>query len=350
MSHKTPILLIGATGYVGGSVLSRLLSHPSKDTFDITVLVRSEEKAKKLESFGVKTVVGSYKDLALAEKLAEDAHVLFSLADADHIESTNAFLRGLRKRHATLGDLPIAIHVSGTGLLTYGDANTKGLAVSEKIYRDDDPDDIEKSFPPDAFHREIDLAYVHADKEGYVKSYIILPSTIWGIAKNQLVDAGIANPQSIQIPALIRAAVARKQAGVVGKGVSLWPDVNIEEQADFIVLLYDAIVTNPEKVGHGRDGFYFGENGEHSWYDISKAIGQALVKLGVSESDEPTPFTTEELVKYFGSEAIGNYFGTNSRARANHSRSLGWDPKLGPQDMLNSIYPEVAATLKQQKE
>ena len=33
------------TGYIGGSVLSRLLEHPSASTFDITVLVRSEEKA-----------------------------------------------------------------------------------------------------------------------------------------------------------------------------------------------------------------------------------------------------------------------------------------------------------------
>jgi hypothetical protein len=66
--------------------------------------------------------------------------------------------------------------------------------------------------------------------------------------------------------------------------------------------LYDAIVTNPEKVGHGRDGFYFGINGEHTWYDISKAIGQAMVKLGLSKSDEPTTFSHDEIIKYFGTE------------------------------------------------
>ena len=35
-------------GYLGGSVLSRLLAHPSRDTFEITAIVRSAEKAKKL--------------------------------------------------------------------------------------------------------------------------------------------------------------------------------------------------------------------------------------------------------------------------------------------------------------
>ena len=60
-------------------MLARLLAHPNANTFDITVLVRSAEKAKKLESFGVKAVVGSTDDLALVEKLAEEAHVVISL-------------------------------------------------------------------------------------------------------------------------------------------------------------------------------------------------------------------------------------------------------------------------------
>ncbi|KAI0091097.1 NAD-P-binding protein [Irpex rosettiformis] len=345
---KTPIFLIGATGYIGGTVLARLLAHPSKDTFDITVLVRSEEKAKKLETFGVKTVIGSYTDTALVEQLAEKAHVVFSCADADALDAANAFLAGLRKRHAKLGDLPILIHTSGTGLLTFGDS-AKGEQPTDKIYFDNDPDDIEKSFPPTALHRNVDLAIVQADKEGYVRAYIVLPSTIWGIAKNPLVDAGIQNPHSQQIPALINAALARGQAGVVGKGRAYWPSVNIEEQGDLFIILYDAVVSNPEKIGHGRDGFYFGENGEHLWYDISKAIGKVLVKRGISKSDEPTSFTTEELVKYFISEEIGGSFGTNSRARGIHSRSIGWQPKLGTRDMLDSIDTEVEAILKLQQ-
>lgn len=47
------------------------------------MLIRSPEKAKKLEAFGVKPVVGSFKDLALVEKLSEEAHVVFSLVRLD---------------------------------------------------------------------------------------------------------------------------------------------------------------------------------------------------------------------------------------------------------------------------
>ena len=66
-------------------------------------------------------------------------------------------------------------------------------------------------------------------------------------------------------------------------------------------MLYDAIVRDPETVGHGREGYYFGENGEHSWYSISRAIGEAFVELELGTDPEPTSFTEDELVRYFGS-------------------------------------------------
>ena len=78
-SRSSPYLIDGAdyqmsryAGYIGGSVLSRLLSHPGANTFDIIAMVRSHEKAKKLEGFGIKAVVGSFKtDLALVESIVE---------------------------------------------------------------------------------------------------------------------------------------------------------------------------------------------------------------------------------------------------------------------------------------
>jgi len=67
------------------------------------------------------------------------------------------------------------------------------------------------------------------------------------------------------------------------------------------VILYDAIVKGDNKaLGHGREGYYFGESGEYLMYDVAKTIASALVKLGRGESEEPTTFTKEELDKYLG--------------------------------------------------
>lgn len=65
-------------GYIGGTVLSRLLAHPDAQSLDVTALLRSVDKAKKLEAFGVKSVVGSYEETALIEKLSEASHVVFT--------------------------------------------------------------------------------------------------------------------------------------------------------------------------------------------------------------------------------------------------------------------------------
>ena len=67
-------------GYIGGAVLSSLLNHPRSDTFDITALIRSPEKANTLnDKFGVKAVVGSHAELDKIEELAEGSHVVFHL-------------------------------------------------------------------------------------------------------------------------------------------------------------------------------------------------------------------------------------------------------------------------------
>ncbi|KAI0787434.1 NAD(P)-binding protein [Fomes fomentarius] len=340
---RTSIFLTGATGYIGGAVLARLLKHPNASKFDITALVRNADKAKILQSqFGVKAVVGTHQELDKIQALAEQSHVVFHLADADDEPFIQSLLEGLKKRHEKTGDIPILIHTSGTGVLT---DNARGEYATDTIYDDTNVEQI-KSIPATAFHRNVDLRVVDADQKGYVRSHIIVPSTIYGIAKHELVNAGVSNPHSIQVPGVIRASLGRKRAGVVGKGKALWPDVHIDDTADLYITLFDSILNNPDKTGHGWEGFYFGANGEHSWGQISAAIGEALVDLGISDNAEPTSFTVEELVKYFGSEEVGWYNGTNSRARANRGRSIGWKPKYTTEDFLKSIRPEVEALVK----
>jgi len=246
----------------------------------------------------------------------------------------------LKARHAKTGSTPVLIHTSGTGVLIDSAA---GMYEDETIYSDANVKQME-SIPVTQLHRDVDLEILNADKEGYVRTYLILPSTIYGIASGKLVDLGIQNSFSIQIPSLIKASIDRRQAGMVGLGKNRWPNVHIDDVADLYIVLFDYVRLNPS-TDHGREGYYFGENGEHLLYDISKAIGRALVNLGVSESDEPTTFTKEELGKYYGGSEI---MGTNCRSRADHSRAIGWKPTKTTEDMLASIRPEVEIFLKKQ--
>jgi nucleoside-diphosphate-sugar epimerase len=155
------ILFIGATGYIGGSILSRLLQHPKRETFDITVLIRSAAKAKDFESFGLKTVIGSLDDLDSLERLASESDVVFQSADSDNLPATKAILKGIKTKFEKTNKPPVLIHTSGTGELI---DNAQGKFAGGIIYSDLDVSAIE-ALSPTSPHRHVDTTIVAADVE-----------------------------------------------------------------------------------------------------------------------------------------------------------------------------------------
>ncbi|TFY82933.1 hypothetical protein EWM64_g1075 [Hericium alpestre] len=338
---KIHIFVTGATGYIGGSVIQELLNHPKADQFEITAYVRNEDRANKLNGLGLKTALGSLDDTEKLAELASQADIVINMADADHYKGNMAILEGLKKKHEKTGKVPILIHTSGTGVLTDDAAGEKEM---DTIYYDNNPEQIE-SLPDTQIHRDTDLKVVEADKQGYARTYIILPGTIYGIATGKLFDLGISNPHSVQVPWLVKASLARGQAGVVGEGKNLWPNVDIRDVAQLYITVFNRVLENPDATPHGREGFFFAVNGEHRLIDVSKEIGKAVYELGKSKTPEVTTFTDEENQKFFG----GTYLGTNSRARAENSKSIGWKPTRTTKDFLASIKPEVEALAAKQQ-
>ena len=57
------------------------MKHPEASSFEITALVRSAEKAEKLKTLGVKTVIGSYTDpdLSVIKNAAAESDVVFAI-------------------------------------------------------------------------------------------------------------------------------------------------------------------------------------------------------------------------------------------------------------------------------
>jgi hypothetical protein len=71
------IFFTGATGYIGGAFLNRLLSHPERSSFSISILVRDVEKAEKFkEQFGLNPIVGSLDNFDLLEEAASKADIV----------------------------------------------------------------------------------------------------------------------------------------------------------------------------------------------------------------------------------------------------------------------------------
>lgn len=121
---------------------------------------------------------------------------------------------------------------------------------------------------------------------------------------------------------------------MVGLGKNIWPNVEIHERkwnptinqfasgrvsifsnlhmlncvfpwitvGDLYNHLFDAVVVSsslPSTPGHGREGYYFGANEEHTLYQVGKSISDVMLKMHKSNGGEPTTFTQEEINKYF---------------------------------------------------
>jgi len=243
-----------------------------------------------------------------------------NLADADNMKLVKAILEGLNKRIKTASRTPIFIQTSGTSLLNGSiPEDIKGDKEYNKVYSDKKVDEIWNlpvSFP----HHDVDLAALEATKSG-IKFYIVIPPTIHGVSKHAL------NPLSIQIPSLIRAALSRGQAGVVGTGANSWSYVHVEDLADAYVLILEGAVSG--KAPEGRNGVYFASKGWYKHSEMALKIAEVLHKLApeIVQTTTISPFGPEEISKYLFGEFVGIVFGGNSCCTADNTMSLGWKPE-----------------------
>lgn len=324
---QTRVFFTGATGYIGGTVLTKTLAYfrdAGKDV-SVRVLVRNEAKKALVQKWAARLgvsleyVMGSLDNVEVIETEVATADISIDTADADHFKAQEAFLRGLDKAIAA-GKHPLYIHTSGTGLLVDG---VYGSKLTDKIYDDAKDEDI-ASIPDDAPHRDVDLLLLNWIKanEGRADLMIVSPPTIWGPG------SGPDNIWSVQVPLLITTALKHKQTYSVGKGLNHWTQINVLDLADFYALLLHKGLEAPDK----HSGFYFANSDEFAYGDVCRTIQKTLIDIGIATTtDIKTPESVDEIHKYFEPFPASS-IGGNSRARASKAKALGWKPRFSSND------------------
>ncbi|CAF3814976.1 unnamed protein product [Adineta steineri] len=330
-STKINIFLTGATGYIGGSVLTSLLQHPNASNFNITTLIRGgdDERVKKLASLNVTPLIGSNDSFDIIEKAASESHVTIHTANsADDLPSTKAIISGLNKRTKQTGKPAIYIHTSGTGVISEDVRGKKGSGI---VFSDLNPDQI-NGLADKQPHRNVDLLIINAaDGNPLLKTAIVLPPTIYGIG------TGPFNRDSVQLPLLVRAAIKRHKAETIGRGEATWNNVHIADLADAFVIIFDQLVATygPDAKPNaqpspylttGREGYYFAENGQHTWRQLSEKIGEVLYKKKIATSPEVTSFPEDEVESSLWGKDSWYVVGSESNSKAERVRKLGWKP------------------------
>lgn len=136
--------------------------------------------------------------------------------------------------------------------------------------------------------RTTDIAVVETGLKVSVPTTILMSPTIYGLG------SGFFNRLSIQIPTLIRAAIAQGHAAVIGTGAGRWDAVHISD----LVLLYEIVLAkilgDDSTVPQGEMGILFSEALEFTWRELAEDVAKAGEKLGALKSDKVQEISLEQ--------------------------------------------------------
>ena len=188
-------------------------------------------------------------------------------------------------------------------------------------------DDLERvsdltNLPDDAFHRDVDKVVLAASSDA-VKTAIVCPPTIYGEGR------GPGNKRSRQVYVLVSSTLKNGQAPQLGKGLTEWDNVHVNDLGDLFVLLAEAAVASKADMDDklwGKEGYFLAENGHHVWGEISKLVGKTAFEKGYIKEKDVKPMDVNEAKDFAGFEALS--WGLNSKGFAKRARKyLGWSPK-----------------------
>ncbi|RFU74684.1 nad dependent epimerase dehydratase family [Trichoderma arundinaceum] len=344
------VLVTGATGYIGGSVLTQLLNstHPDIKSFSYTVLVRKPEHAEYYKAQGITPILFENLDQAdLLKKAASENDIVINTASAFRPIGARALIEGLAERKKTTGETVWYIHTSGTSsvgnrpvskIYTQEDAPFEFNDKTQDIHAYELKREEHEKYP----QRTCDVAVVTAGEEFNVPTYILMSPTIYGTG------SGAFNKRSIQLPFLTRRALKKGYAEYIGEGAGVWDHAHIDDTAKVYELLLEKLFAQAD-VPFGRRGIYFAGNGRHSWKQVSDGIAKAgfaagVLKeagartIGLADLANDTPNGNEQYLE------LG--FASRSVTNAELTREvLGWKPQKGEEDWERGFEEEVKAAM-----
>jgi nucleoside-diphosphate-sugar epimerase len=205
--------------------------------------------------------------------------------------------------------------------LEYGDESTLGAITS---------------FPIDGHpHRDVDVIVLAAPSN--VNTAIVCPPCIYGTG------TGSGNTKSIQVPLLINRFLKRKRGFTVQRGKSEWNNVHVCDLAEVYLKLTEAAVAGGKNAEWNDKGYYFAENGRHTWEDLSKEIAQKCKDMKLLPTDEIDYLDNKDILELhpFGHVA----WGTNSIGKAERARKLlGWTP--GRESLSDTLVESIKVEAK----
>ncbi|CAI0651163.1 unnamed protein product [Colletotrichum noveboracense] len=209
------LLITGATGYIGGTVLTQLLNStvPGINSLSFSALIRHQSQADILAEKGIQSIMfNGLDDTAIIRQAAADHDVIVHIANSFHKASAEAMLQGLHDRKAKTGKTGIFIHTSGTSNvadfpITKKYRGTRVFADKEDILSYEKSLDLQEPYQ----NRSVDIFVAETGKRLGVDTYSIWPPLVFGIG-----TGFFRTLSNGQLPMLMRLALVNGESRRAG--------------------------------------------------------------------------------------------------------------------------------------
>ncbi|KAF2179062.1 NAD dependent epimerase/dehydratase family protein-like protein [Zopfia rhizophila CBS 207.26] len=342
------ILLTGATGYVGGTVLAQLIQSTESSLKNLTIdlLIRSDAQARKLkDAYGARVHPILWKgldDTVFIADTAEQYDIIVNTGSGFIPSGAKAFVEGLARRvraDGPGGPAPWLLHISGCTNLS-----DRPLTQTPQPLREwDDVADNDEIFE---FMRELDVRepYVQRTTEVGVLAAAAASGGVQAVSLNTPCifgqGTGLFNQQGLVIPYVLRYIV-RHWHGFKLNNTANFDWVHVEDLANLYILLVRAILERPDRgvgfIPSGKKGVMFPTVGRTLLTEVNQRALNAAFEAGVLPR-EGTPQDKEirqATLKDIADELTAGREDIAERGWGGHKATkgtlgrklLGWEPK-----------------------
>ncbi|KAF7553409.1 hypothetical protein G7Z17_g3644 [Cylindrodendrum hubeiense] len=279
------ILITGASGYLGGTIVAQLSTANLPSHGKIFALVRNDSQEEAVKNYGLMPLRFDPYDKAVVEEniLLHQISVVYWLIEAAKSTAQSYFIEALSNLRQETGQTVHILHTSGAKLFS----DFAG-APTDRLLLDSDLDLHATQKGQQGAHPVIQKVAVDANNEVIelaeaqgVRSYIFVPCIVYGKGR------GFGNPISIQTVAIVKAAKAAKRVYRVDTDHPSWPVSHVDDTAALYIDILKKILAE-ENVDSGSNGYYLAASGSVAWDDLYDAFAQSLAKRGIVEDSQVT--------------------------------------------------------------